>query len=168
MHFIDAFSPTRDWYDEASAALTIDGSQLSDAGYAKFAPFLANAIFGNVAVKAEAHRELVRNAVLEKNWMWHNDFKIPNGVHVYGRRYDPFGPDNYPAELAKIREMTLIRDEAIWKAVKGEKMDVNARDKMTAPLPVVQTNYKPSEKNGSLKYLYGQEALAKFKMADGV
>ena len=44
---------------------------------------------------------LVHAAVMEKNWMWHNDIKIPNGVHVYGRRYDPFGPDNYPAELKK-------------------------------------------------------------------
>ena len=167
VHFIDAFSSTKDWYDKASTALTIDGSQLSDSGYAKFAPFLATAVFGNVDVKAEANRELVRSAVLEKNWMWHNDFKVPNGVHVYGRRYNPFGPDNYPAELAKIREMTLIRDEAIWKAVKGEKMDVEAADRMTTALPVVQTNYKPGSKNPNLKYLYGQEALDKFKMAPG-
>jgi mono/diheme cytochrome c family protein/glucose/arabinose dehydrogenase len=104
---------------------------------------------------------------MEKNWMWHNDYKIPNGVHVFGRRFDPFGPGNYPAELAKIREMTLIRDEAIWKAAKGEKMDVDAADKKTAPLPVVTTNYTPQDGNGTLRYLYGQEALSKFKMAPG-
>jgi glucose/arabinose dehydrogenase/mono/diheme cytochrome c family protein len=167
VHFVDAFSSTKDWFDKASAALTIDGSQLSDSGYAEFAPFLANAVFGKVAIKSEAHRGLVRSAVLEKNWMWHNDFKVPNGVHVYGRRYNPFGPENYPEELAKIRQMTLARDEAIWKAVKGEKMDLEAADKMTIPLPVVQTNYKPQLKNGNLKYLYGQEALDKFKMAPG-
>src|SRR5699024_11790207 len=67
------------------------------------------------------HRELVHAAVKEKNWMWHNDFKIPNGVHVFGRRYDPFGPDNYPAEIQKIREMTDIRDQAIWKARSEER-----------------------------------------------
>ncbi len=89
---------------------------------------------------------MVRNAVVEKNLMWHNDFKIPNGVHAFGRRYDPFGPDNYPAELVKIREMTLIRDTAIWKAVKGEKMDLDAADKKTTPLPEVQTNFKPKRK----------------------
>ncbi|MDZ7649176.1 MAG: hypothetical protein U5K54_19525 [Cytophagales bacterium] len=40
------------------------------------------------------------------------------------RRYDPFGPDNYPFELAKIRELTAIRDSAIWLAAKGEKLDL--------------------------------------------
>ncbi|MEJ7587967.1 MAG: PVC-type heme-binding CxxCH protein, partial [Ferruginibacter sp.] len=167
VHFIDAFSPSMDWYDTESSAMTIDGSQFSDGGYAKFAPFLADAIFGKAEVKAAAHRESVRNAVMEKNWMWHNDFKVPNGVHVYGRRYDPFGPDNYPAELVKIREMTAIRDLAIWKAVNGEKMDVDAADKTTSALPVVKTNFKLAGKKGNLSYLYGEEAISKFKMAQG-
>ena len=139
VHFIDVYTPTSGWFKNASPSLTIDGSQLTGAGYAKFAPMLADAIFGKRVAKAEANRELVLAAVLEKNWMWHNDFKIPNGVHVFGRRYDPFGPDNYPAELVKIREMTLIRDQAIWKAAKGEKMDLDAADKNTSPLPAVKT-----------------------------
>jgi mono/diheme cytochrome c family protein/glucose/arabinose dehydrogenase len=103
---------------------------------------------------------------MEKNWMWHNDFKIPNGVHAYGRRFNPFGPDNYPAEIAKTREMTALRDEAIWQAVKGEKMDLMAADQKTKMLPPVKTNYDP-EKNGSTKYLYRQEALSKLKTAPG-
>src|SRR5690606_7485810 len=122
--FVDAFNPSKKWYADSKEPLTIDGFQLNEEGYKKFAVFLADAVFGKEKVQAEEHRELVLAAVKEKNWMWHNDFKIPNGVHVFGRRYDPFGPDNYPAELKKIREMTAIRDEAIWKAVKGEKMDV--------------------------------------------
>ena len=84
------FHPPKNGTMMLQRLLTIDGSQLSDAGYAKFAPFLADAVFGKADAKAEAYRELVHTAVLEKNWMWHNDIKIPNGVHVYGRRYDPF------------------------------------------------------------------------------
>jgi mono/diheme cytochrome c family protein/glucose/arabinose dehydrogenase len=103
---------------------------------------------------------------MEKNWMWHNDYKIPNGVHVFGRRYNPFGPDNYPAELKKIREMTAMRDEAIWKAAKGEKTDLAAADASTTPLPPVKTNYDP-DKNGSLEYLYGEDALKKLKVPPG-
>ncbi|MBZ5856099.1 PVC-type heme-binding CxxCH protein [Flavihumibacter profundi] len=165
--YIDAFTPSKAWFESEETDFTIDGSQLSDAGYAKFGPFLADAVFGKAEAKAEANRELVSKAVVEKNWMWHNDIKIPNGVHVFGRRYDPFGPDNYPAEVKKIREMTLLRDEAIWKAAKGEKMDLDSADKTTSPLSEVKTNFKPSEKNGSLRYLSGDEALAKFKMAPG-
>ena len=127
---------------------------------------LADETFGETKAPAEKHRQLILAAVKEKNWMWHRDYKIPNGVHVFGRRYNPFGPDNYPAELKKIREMTAIRDEAIWHAAKGEKMDVAAADAKTTPVPKVKTNYNPKE-NGSLRYLYGKEALSKLHVAPG-
>jgi mono/diheme cytochrome c family protein/glucose/arabinose dehydrogenase len=164
--FIDVFTPSKEWFTVSDNPLTIDGSQLTDEGYAKFSKLLVDQIFGKPAPRAESHRELVRAAVLEKNWMWHNDFKIPNGVHVYGRRYNPFGPENYPSEINKIRQMTAIRDTAIWLAVKGEKMDLTEADKKTSKLPEVKTNYNP-EKNGSLEYLYGQDAVRKIKTAPG-
>ena len=165
--FIDAFTPSKGWFSDASSDLTIDGSQMNETGYSKFSPFIVDGIFGATNKPAEQYRGIIQQAVNEKNWMWHNDFKVPNGVHVYGRRYDPFGPDNYPAELTKIREMTLIRDEAIWKAAKGEKMDLAAADAKTSILPPVKTNYDPSNNNGDLRYLYGKEALDKFTMAPG-
>ncbi len=165
--FVDAFTPSQQWYAASKEDLTIDGSQLNEAGYQKLGLLLADQLFGKVAPKAQANRKLVHDMVMEKNWMWHNDFKIPNGVHVYGRRYNPFGPDNYPAEIQKIREMTDIRDQAIWLAAsKGEKTDLAAADKNTSPLPPVKTNFNP-EKNGSLTYLYGNDALAKLKVPQG-
>jgi len=164
--FVDAFAPSKKWLDEESTTLTIDGFQLTEEGYVRFSKLLVDEVFGEVASKAESNRALVHSAVLEKNWMWHNDFKIPNGVHVFGRRYNPFGPDNYPAELAKIREMTTIRDTAIWRAVNGEVMDLAVADKKTTTLPPVTTNYNP-EKNGSLRYLYGQDAVNKLKVPPG-
>lgn len=164
--FVDAFNPSKDWYSSSDEPLTIDGFQLNDEGYKKFSVFLADQLFGKEKTKAEEHRELVLAAVKEKNWMWHNDFKMPNGVHVFGRRYDPFGPANYPAEIKKIREMTDIRDEAIWEALKGEKMDVSSADSETSELPPVDTNFKYDEKNPP-KYLYGDEALSKIKVPEG-
>ncbi len=166
VHFVDAFSPSKEWFETSKNPLTIDGSQLTDAGYAKFSTLLTNEVFGKTSAIAEGNRELVHDAVMEKNWMWHNDLKIPNGVHVYGRRYNPFGQDNYPAELVKIRELTAIRDEAIWQAAKGVKMDLSEADKKTSPLPEIKTNYNP-DKNGSLEYLNGEEALSKLKVAPG-
>ncbi len=166
VHFLDVFTPSKQWF-QSGEQLTIDGAQLTDAGYEKFSNFLADKIFGGKSAGNEKYRELVFDAVQEKNWFWHNDFKIPNGVHVFGRRYDPFGPDNYPFELTKIREMTAIRDEAIWMAAKGEKMDLTEADKKTSALPEVETNYKPSNKNGDLKYLYGGEAIEKLETAPG-
>ncbi|HRP57694.1 PVC-type heme-binding CxxCH protein [Agriterribacter sp.] len=165
--FVDAFAPSKKWFDSDKEDLTIDGSQLNDEGYKKLSVLLADEIFGKVSPKAEANRALVLAAVNEKNWMWHDDYKIPNGVHVYGRRYNPFGPDNYPAEIEKIRQMTAIRDTAVWLAAgKGEQMDVAAADKNTRTLPPVKTNYNPKA-NGSLTYLYGEEALSKLKVPKG-
>jgi len=165
--FVDAFTPSQKWYQENKEPLTIDGSQLNEEGYKKLGVLLTDQIFGKAPLKAEANRKMVHDAVMEKNWMWHNDFKIPNGVHVYGRRYNPFGPDNYPAEIQKIRELTDIRDQAVWLAAsKGEKLDLSVADKNTSPLPPVKTNFNP-EKNGSLEYLYGADALKKLKVPEG-
>lgn len=164
--FVDAFSASKKWYSGAKSPLTIDGSQLTEEGYQKLSLLLADELFGNGGKKNEKHRQLVYDAVMEKNFMWHNDYKIPNGVHVYGRRYNPFGPDNYPAEIEKIRQMTEIRDKAIWAAAKGEKLDVAALDQNTRSLPEVKTNYNP-DSHGSLRYLYGEEALSSFKLPPG-
>ncbi|TLV01120.1 PVC-type heme-binding CxxCH protein [Dyadobacter luticola] len=165
--FVDAFTPSQKWYADSKEDLTIDGSQLNEEGYKKLGVLLVDQVFGKAAQKAQKNRALIHDAVAEKNWMWHNDFKIPNGVHVYGRRYNPFGQDNYPAEIEKIREMTDIRDKAVWLAAsKGEKMDVAAADKNTRPLPEIKTNFNP-EKNGSLEYLYGQDAVKKLKVPEG-
>lgn len=165
--FVDAFTPSKKWYYTTQEDLTIDGSQLNEEGYKKLALLLTDKVFGKTSAKAEEKRDLIHAAVLEKNWMWHNDYKIPNGVHAYGRRFNPFGPDNYPAEIEKIRQMTDIRDTAIWLAAsKGEKMDVAAADKNTRTLPPVTTNFNP-EKNGSLEYLYGKDALSKLKVPAG-
>jgi mono/diheme cytochrome c family protein/glucose/arabinose dehydrogenase/lysophospholipase L1-like esterase len=164
--FVDAFKASKKWYDQSEVPLTIDGTQLNEAGYQKFSEFLADQLFGKEKRKAEANRELIHQAVMEKNWLWTNDYKIPNGVHVFGRRYDPFGPDNYPFELEKIRQMTAIRDTAIWETTQGKVKDLVAADAQTSSLPEVKTNYNP-QANGSLEYKYGEDALSTLKVPEG-
>ncbi len=102
---------------------------------------------------------------MDKNWFWHNDYKIPNGVHAWGRSYNPFGPDNYPHEIEKIRQMTANRDTMVWVTAsnfESQNFNLTAADKRTPTLPPVKTNFNP-EANGSLTYLYGQDALDKLK-----
>jgi glucose/arabinose dehydrogenase/mono/diheme cytochrome c family protein len=164
--FINAFDASKKWYAESAEDLTIDGFQLNDAGYKKLALLLADQVFGKKSTAIESKRADVYAAVAEKNWMWHNDFKIPNGVHVYGRRYNPFGQDNYPAEIEKIRQMTDNREAAIQAAIKGLPYDLAVADAKTRKLDPVKTNFNP-DKNGSLKYLYGNEALNAIKVAPG-
>jgi len=163
--FVDAFGPSKKWYGDGKE-YTIDGALLSDLGYQSLAPVLADELFGK-ATTTDISRHDVHAAVMEKNWAWTNDFKIPNGVHVYGRRYNPFGPENYPHELKKTREMTVNRDEAIWAKLKGNDYDLAAADAKTYKLPPVETNYKPSAKNGTVDYRPGEVVETKIKVAEG-
>ena len=108
---------------------------------------------------------------MNKNWHWMNDYRVPNGVHVHGRRYKPFGPDNYPDEIKKNREMTENRDQAIWAVAEERAFDMSAAlaklDAKTTELKPVKTNYKRSNKNGSTDYKYGQDAIKSLDVADG-
>ena len=98
--FVDAFNPSLDWYKDGNRH-TIDGALLNDLGNRKLAKLLCDQIFGR-GNPNEKRRSAVHEAVMDKNFYWLNDFKIPNGVHVYGRRYNPFGPKNYPFEIQKL------------------------------------------------------------------
>ena len=163
--FIDVFGASSKWYNDGKE-YTTDGALLSELGYQKLAPALANRLFGVNAAKGEK-RKAIHTAVNDKNWAWLNVFKIPNGVHAYGRRYNPFGPGNYPFELKKTREMTVNRDRAIWAALAGKPFDLAAEDAKTSKLPAVETNYKPSAKNGTVDYRPGKVAETKIKTAPG-
>ncbi|MFK7935663.1 MAG: GDSL-type esterase/lipase family protein, partial [Saprospiraceae bacterium] len=165
--FVDVFQPSQQWFSD-DEALTIDGFQLNDTGYQKLAELLADRIFGQPNSSDEANREQVLAAVLEKNWYWHDDYKSPNGVHVFGRRYNPFGPDNYPDEIQKKREMTANRDTAIWYAAAGKTYDLATADAQTHPLKPVATNYKINDYGrGTQRYLYEEEAVSTLTTANG-
>ncbi len=162
--YVDVFHPSKKWYKD-NDDLTIDGFQLNDKGYKILSNYLADAIYGTskIDTKNEAN---VFAAVKEKNWYWVNDFKMPNGVHVFGRRYQPFGMDNYPNEIKKIKEMTINRDTAIWMSSTGKNYDLKSADAKTTQLSNIETNYKSTD-GKKLRYLYGDEALKSFKMAAG-
>ena len=128
---------------------------------------LATALFGGYPAATKPMSALA-SAVGDKEWYWEKLFKVPNGVHVFGRRNKPFGPDNFPAELEKLDQLVLIRDRAIWAAAKGEKFDVPSADAQTRPLPEVKTNYSASNlKNGSPNYQPGAEAVKSLTVPEG-
>ncbi len=156
--FVDLFTPSIGWFKSGSEPLTRDGALLNNAGYRRLGPALADALFGRSTAQVGA--ELLA-AVREKNWVWLKYYKIPNGVHVFGRRNKPFGPENYPHELKKLEEMVANRDRAIWAALAGQPFDLAAADASTHPLPAI------GKLNKDIKYLSGAEALATFKLPEG-
>ncbi len=160
--FVNLYAPSKAWMEQ-DERLTTDGISLNDAGYRRLANYLSEQLFG-MGTSEEDPELLAR--VNEKNRFWLLDFKMPNGVHAYGRRYNPYGPDNYPYEKEKIRQMTANRDSAIQAYLRGETFDLARADEATRPLPPVKTNYEV-EPADSVEYLYGEAAMATFTTAPG-
>ena len=162
--FIDLFAATTSWFASDQKQWTVNGAHLTEAGYRRLAPELVNAIYGVINPGPTPHRAAVRRAVNEKNWIWFNDYQMLNGVHSYGRRWKPFGNVNYPEEIEKLREMTTLRDEAIWAAIDGKHYDLTAADLTTRKLSKVETNAEERRQN---YYQYGEDALAAITVAEG-
>lgn len=163
--FVDVFHPSMKWFSDP-VTYTLDGLQLNEKGYEKLVHYLIDQLFEDASVKINSpeQKALIQRAVKEKEHYWHYDYKVPNGVHIYGRRYLPFGPDNYPDEMKKVRQLTAIRDTLIWARATGRSYNVYKADQQTIPLKSIETNFK---REGNISYLYDEEALSKFKLAPG-
>jgi hypothetical protein len=123
--FVDLFSATQARLNKKSLApLTINGFAPTEAGYQELAVLLADGTFGRQRKASKADPELVHKAVLDKDFFWNNDYNLVNGVHTHGQRYDPFGPQNYPAEILKTREMMTLRDGVIHGIAAGKRKDL--------------------------------------------
>ncbi len=163
---LDLFTPSREWFAAAEGKLTINGVHLSGEGYAKMAPLLMKGIFGKDAT-VEKDGGLLRKAIYDKSWFWRNDYRMLNGVHAYGQRWAPYGNENYPEEIEKIRQMTVLRDQNLWAIAQGKSTSLKVDDTGTRPLTPIKTNYTPSEKNGTPDFLLEEEAMKKFTLPEG-
>ena len=157
--FVDLYSVTAGWFASDATPLTRDGALLTEQGYQRLAPVLADALFGSR--QATGDQAAVHAAVVEKNWMWHKFYKIPNGVHVFGRRHRPHGPKNYPHELKKLEQLVANRDQAIWAILQDKKFDLAAADERTHPIPTI------GQVNTRIKYQSGKEAIKSFRLPEG-
>lgn len=165
--FVDLFSATQALYAKGGGPWTTSGFIPNEAGYEQLAGVLADGLYGAKAVLSKADPKLLHEAVKQKDWFWNTDYNILNGVHTHGQRYNPFGPQNYPDEVKKSRQLVALRDELIHGVASGRKKDLSVDDSGTHPLPPVPTNYQPSVKNGSERYLYGEEAERSLTVPEG-
>jgi glucose/arabinose dehydrogenase/mono/diheme cytochrome c family protein len=165
--FVDLFHPSKEAYAKATKPLTTTGFIPNDEGYKVIAELLATGIYGPQLRVSKADPALLQQAIQQRDWFWNGDYNLVNGVHTHGQRYNPYGPQNYPHEVKKARQMMALRDQCIHAIAKGEKSDLKVDDSKTSALPPVGTNYVKSTKNGSEKYLYGQDALNTLTVPQG-
>ena len=165
--FIDLFSPTHELFTQAEGPFTTSGFIPTEACYQQLAGLLANGVYGKQARQSKADPSKIHAAVKQKNWFWQHDYQITNGVHSHGGRYLPFGPQNYPDEVQKTREMMVLRDKLIHAVAAGKTTNLSVDDSKTHPLPPVASNYTPSKKNDGQIYLYGDEAEKSLTVPEG-
>lgn len=165
--FVDLFESTARLYESSDQPFTRNGFLPNDEGYKQLALILSDSLYGKTPRPAKGKPGAVVDAVKDKNWYWFNDYRMLNGVHVDGRRFQPFGPDNYPAEIVKMRAMTEVRDQAVWAAANGRSFDLTTADRHTPPLPEVKTNYRPGGQEGKANYKYGKDAEKTLTVPEG-
>ena len=160
--FADLFSTSRVLADKSKAPITTNGFLPGDDGNRQLAPILADAIYGPSPVKSKAKADKLREAVIDKGWHWRNDYRITNGVHVYGRRRAPYGTVNYPQEIEKLRQLTANRDRAVWAAASGTSFNLESADQETRKLDPIPTNFK-----GNISFLKEEDSLSTIQMMEG-
>ena len=176
--FVDLFSATQSLYETNSEPLTINGVHLNEEGNRQVAEVIAQALLGK-RTRATGSLEPLRTAVLDKNWHWFNRFRATDGNDVWGGRSTlTFVNDQSNAtvlqhELEMLDVMTANRDLHIWAVARGdiEQSVIDDRN-VPAPIPVISNvggGSKSSnlDKEGSLKYLSGEEGIAQMTVADG-
>lgn len=164
--FVDLFTPSLAMFQQSAEPMTINGVHLTSAGYQALAPVLMQKLFSSTVETVDSD-SLLYKAVQDKAWFWRNDYRMLNGVHAYGRRWAPYGNENYPEEIGKIRQMTVLRDRNIWAIAAGKSATIEVDDSKTRSLSPIETNYQVSAKNGSTNFLKSEkEALDKFTVPD--
>jgi mono/diheme cytochrome c family protein/lysophospholipase L1-like esterase len=175
--FVNLFEPTQKLYEEIADPLTINGVHLNALGNRHLGEVIAKA-FGAKDLKAtDAELESVREAVLDKNWHWHNRYRATDGNDIWGGRSTLTFVNNQSNaevlqhELAMLDLMTANRDPKIWARAKGSDAKVDDSN-VPAPVPVISnvgggSKSSSAEKEGTLQYLTAEESITKMTVPKG-
>jgi mono/diheme cytochrome c family protein/glucose/arabinose dehydrogenase len=174
--FVDLFNPTLGLYAKTSEKLTLNGVHLLPEGNRQLAGVIASALTGK-KVEVTAKLEPLRQAVLDKNWHWHNRYRATDENDIWGSRAGlkfVKGQTNREVlehELTMLDVMTANRDPKIWATAKGKEYKVDD-SKVPQPIEVIsnvggQSQSSSAEKEGSKEYLDGEEAIGKLHIPEG-
>lgn len=174
--YVDLFHPTLELFQKSTHPLTINGAHLSEEGNRQVAEVIARELLGK-PVQSSGTMEPLRQAVLDKNLHWWNRYRASDGNDVWGSRStlkfvnDQSNADVLQPELRMLDVMTSNRDERVWANAAGKPKPVDDSN-VPQPVPVISNvggGSKSSSpvKEGSLKYLSGEESLKRMAVAKG-
>lgn len=174
--FVDLFTASKSLYSQAKSPLTLNGVHLLPDGNRQLGEVITSAISGK-KVASSPTLEPLRQAVIDKDWYWHNRYRAADGNDIWGSRADlkfVKGQTNRVVlehELSMLDVLTANRDPKIWAAASGKDYKV---DDSNVPKPIeVISNVgggspsSSSAKEGDSTYLSGQEGVAKLHAPNG-
>jgi len=173
--FVDLFTPSKRLYRENDAPLTLNGVHLNHFGQRLIGKHIAETLVGG-KVEEEPDEALVA-AVQDKNWHWFNRYRAVDGNDVWGGRSqlkfvnDQTNAEVLQHELVMIDQMTANRDQVIWAAAQGEKLEVDDGN-VSPPIPVISnvgggSASSNAAKEGSLEYVSGEEGIERMTVPEG-
>lgn len=174
--FVDLFAPTQSLYESNEKPLTINGVHLNEFGHRHLGEAIAKGLSGEVKA-TDAELAAVREAVLDKNWHWHNRYRATDGNDVWGSRStltfvnDQSNAEVLQHELTMFDIMTANRDALIHARAKGSDLKVDDSN-VPPPVPVISnvgggSKSSSADKEGTLTYLTPEESMAKMTLAKG-
>ena len=161
--FVDLFTPSARLYAENKAPLTIQGIHLNPEGNRQIAQVIDRTLFGDTPKHQETLLTRLRQAVVDKDRLWFQRYRVTDGYSTYGDRAfltfvrgnprnvdakqmasvakDDVLPSNYDVlqrELPILDQMISNRDRRIWAVAGGGDLTVD--DSNTLPFVDAKTN----------------------------
>jgi len=174
--YVDLFNPSRKLYANSDEPLTINGVHLNAEGNRRLSEVIAKALLKK-DVSASASLEGLREAVLDKNWHWHNRYRATDGNDVWGGRSklkfvnDQTNAEVLQHELSMLDKMTANRDQLIWARSTGKNINVDDSN-VAQPIKVISnvgggSRSSNATKEGDINYVSGAEGVKKMAVSPG-
>jgi len=184
--FVDLYTPSLKLYAENKAPLTMQGIHLNSEGNRQIAQVIDRALFGPAPTVTDALVTKLREAVVDKDFLWFHRYRVTDGYSTYGdRAFLTFVrgtprnvnekqaasvaktdvlPSNYDVlqrELPMLDQMTANRDRRIWAIARGSDLKL---DDSNTPAPVdAQTNMPKVS-----PFKYGDETIQAMTIGKGL
>ena len=194
IRFVDLFTPTRQAYLDAKSPLTSNGVHLNAEGNRRIAEIIDRDLFGPPPASSAAFLARLRQAVVDRNTLWFDRYRVTDGYSTYGERafltfikgnprdvsrnqvtrQEDVLPTNYEVlerELSVLDIMTANRDRRIWAVARGvtpPAATLKVDDTDTPSFINAGTNEPGPGPDGAHVFLPGDEATEKMTLAKGI
>lgn len=172
VQFVDLFTPSQSLYANAPKPLTINGIHLSEDGGRQIAEVISEQLFGTKQLpQTDDAIAKLRAAIQDRNYYWFSRYRVVDGYNVFGGRSKLawFGQSNADVMMREMEifdTMTANRDQRVWAVARGS--DIEVKDDNLPPELEVKTNKPGDLPDGGYRYLGGEEAISKMKIASGM